>query len=164
MISPLIARFMGPTWGPSGADRTQVGPMLAHEFLLYGTLHQTIVIVLHKRNKRNIHKCTLRDVKSKWRKALTWRHMTDSASQISATSMILQQLQTQYQHSVLLLLYERTNGFSSQRTIYMESVPMSLWHYNLMSNSGASVQVEIFITTNTVRSRYIAVFFFFFFF
>ena len=24
----LIARFMGPTWGPSGADRTQVGPML----------------------------------------------------------------------------------------------------------------------------------------
>ena len=25
----MIARFMGPTWGPSGADRTQVGPMLA---------------------------------------------------------------------------------------------------------------------------------------
>ena len=24
----LIARFMGPTWGPSGADRTPVGPML----------------------------------------------------------------------------------------------------------------------------------------
>ena len=28
-IHTLIARFMGPTWGPSGADRTQVGPMLA---------------------------------------------------------------------------------------------------------------------------------------
>ena len=28
MIS-LIARFMGSTWGPSGADRTQVGPMVA---------------------------------------------------------------------------------------------------------------------------------------
>ena len=25
----LIAMFMGPTWGPSGADRTHVGPMLA---------------------------------------------------------------------------------------------------------------------------------------
>ena len=25
----MIAKFMGPTWGPSGADRTQVGPMLA---------------------------------------------------------------------------------------------------------------------------------------
>ena len=30
----LIARFMGPTWGPSGADRTQVGPMLAQWTLL----------------------------------------------------------------------------------------------------------------------------------
>ena len=27
--SSLIARFVGQTWGPSGADRTQVGPMLA---------------------------------------------------------------------------------------------------------------------------------------
>ena len=25
----LIARFMGPTWGPPRADRTQVGPMWA---------------------------------------------------------------------------------------------------------------------------------------
>ena len=30
----LIARFMGPTWGPSGTDRTQVGPMLATWTLL----------------------------------------------------------------------------------------------------------------------------------
>ena len=28
-VTTLIARFMGPTWGSSGADRTQVGPMLA---------------------------------------------------------------------------------------------------------------------------------------
>ena len=32
----LIARFMGPTCGPSGADRTQVGPMLAPSTLLSG--------------------------------------------------------------------------------------------------------------------------------
>ena len=32
-ISP-IARFMGPTWGPSGADRTQVDPMLTPWTLL----------------------------------------------------------------------------------------------------------------------------------
>ena len=25
----ITARFIGPTWGPSGADRTQVGPILA---------------------------------------------------------------------------------------------------------------------------------------
>ena len=34
---PLIVRFMGPTWGPSGADRTQVGPMFAPWTLLSGT-------------------------------------------------------------------------------------------------------------------------------
>ena len=32
----LIARFMGPTWGPPGANRTQVGPMLAPWTLLSG--------------------------------------------------------------------------------------------------------------------------------
>ena len=30
----LIARIMGPTWDPSGAERTQVGPMLAPWTLL----------------------------------------------------------------------------------------------------------------------------------
>ena len=34
----LIAKFMGPTWGPSGADRTQVGPMLAPWTLLSGNI------------------------------------------------------------------------------------------------------------------------------
>ena len=31
------SKIMRPTWGPSGADRTQVGPMLAPWTLLYGT-------------------------------------------------------------------------------------------------------------------------------
>ena len=31
-----VARFMGPTWGPPGTDRTQVGPMLAPWTLLSG--------------------------------------------------------------------------------------------------------------------------------
>ena len=31
-----IARFMRPTWGPPGADRTQMGPMLAPWTLLSG--------------------------------------------------------------------------------------------------------------------------------
>ena len=38
MITALIAWFMGPTWGPPGADRTQVGPMLALWTLLSGWL------------------------------------------------------------------------------------------------------------------------------
>ena len=32
----LITRFMGPTWGPPGADRTQVGPVLAPWIMLSG--------------------------------------------------------------------------------------------------------------------------------
>ena len=32
----LIARFMWPTWGPSAADRTQMGPMLVPWTLLSG--------------------------------------------------------------------------------------------------------------------------------
>ena len=37
-INILIARFMGQTWGPSGADRTQVGPMFIPWTLLSGYL------------------------------------------------------------------------------------------------------------------------------
>ena len=37
-MTALIARFMGPTWGLSGADRTQMGPMLAPWTLLSGCL------------------------------------------------------------------------------------------------------------------------------
>ena len=33
-VASLIARFMGPTWGPSGSGRTQVDPMLATWTLL----------------------------------------------------------------------------------------------------------------------------------
>ena len=36
LLPSLIARFMGPTWGPPGADRTQVGPMMATWTLLSG--------------------------------------------------------------------------------------------------------------------------------
>ena len=36
MNPTLIARFIGLTWGPSGADSTQVGPMLAPWILLSG--------------------------------------------------------------------------------------------------------------------------------
>ena len=35
-ILSQIAKFMVPTWGPSGADRSQVGPMLAPLILLSG--------------------------------------------------------------------------------------------------------------------------------
>ena len=36
LIYTQVARFMGPPWGPSGDNRTQVGPMLAPWTLLSG--------------------------------------------------------------------------------------------------------------------------------
>ena len=39
LLTTLIARFMRPTWGPSGADRTQLGPMLAPCTLLSGKFY-----------------------------------------------------------------------------------------------------------------------------
>ena len=58
----LIARVMGPTWGPSGADRTQVGPVLAPWTLLSGgslelhTQTQLIPGIPHQCNDALNHK------------------------------------------------------------------------------------------------------------
>ena len=41
---PPIARFMGPTWDPSGTDRAQVVPMLAPWTLLSGSLADTNIV------------------------------------------------------------------------------------------------------------------------
>ena len=50
----LIARFIGPTWGPSGADRTQVGPMLAPWTLLSGRVKLTPQgIALYEQHQRD---------------------------------------------------------------------------------------------------------------
>ena len=47
-IMTLRARLLGPTWGPSGADRTQVGPMLPHG-LCYIGMHHVPPCMYHKR-------------------------------------------------------------------------------------------------------------------
>ena len=67
----LIARFLEPTWSPSGADRSQVGPMMAPWSLLSGLLfinHSNIVC--HKscrsfnpsyswKHKRDVYSCNV---------------------------------------------------------------------------------------------------------
>ena len=40
----LIARFMGPTWGPSGDARTQVGPILAPRTFLSGVIWPALFV------------------------------------------------------------------------------------------------------------------------
>ena len=52
----LIARSMGPTWGPSGADRTQMDPMLATWTLLSGYLyhhHSQHMVLLYLRQRKH---------------------------------------------------------------------------------------------------------------
>ena len=39
----LVTRFMGSTWGPSGADRTQVGPCSPHELCYMGCFVSVIL-------------------------------------------------------------------------------------------------------------------------
>ena len=47
-LSALIDRFMGPTWDPPGADRTQVGPMLAPWTLAIWELTHTEVVFSYR--------------------------------------------------------------------------------------------------------------------
>ena len=44
---PLIARFMGPTWGPPWSCRSQVGPILAPWTLLSGGIFNSVVSSVH---------------------------------------------------------------------------------------------------------------------
>ena len=53
----LIARSMGPTWVPSGDDRTQVGPMLATWNLLSGILVASGFPLQRASNARIWHSC-----------------------------------------------------------------------------------------------------------
>ena len=43
-ITPKIATFMGPTWGPPGSCRPQMGPILTPWTLLWGALLATLNI------------------------------------------------------------------------------------------------------------------------
>ena len=56
-VGSVIARFMGLTWGPPGADRTQVGPVLAPWTLLPGVFVKGNVTQLWQNVKTvcNVH-------------------------------------------------------------------------------------------------------------
>ena len=61
----LIAKFMRPIWGPSGADRTQVGPMLAPWTLLSGMTS----FAAHDRKKVYL------EITKWWKLIKNWRTM-----------------------------------------------------------------------------------------
>ena len=58
LIHSLIARFTGPTWGPSGTDRTQLGPMLAPRTFLAGQ-GRTIILIAAVPSTRYTTPCLL---------------------------------------------------------------------------------------------------------
>ena len=74
--SSLITSFMWPTWGPSGADRTQMGPMFAPWTLLSGPRCYCVVIICIiakidtclKLDSIDVHQC-----KRKLRVHLVWQ-------------------------------------------------------------------------------------------
>ena len=84
-IGSLIARSMGPRWGPSGADRTQVGPMFAPWTSLSGVYcqcgqwycakHATQFNILQyqQSNERHISDFILKIFRSQGR-AIGWNH------------------------------------------------------------------------------------------
>ena len=43
IVNTQIAKFIGPTWSPSGVDRTQVGPMLTSWTLLSGYIYISVM-------------------------------------------------------------------------------------------------------------------------
>ena len=66
MIQSLIARFMGTTWGPPGADRTQVGPMMAPWTLLSGVFSGSVHLQLWPKNINFVADSCLNSVFSWW--------------------------------------------------------------------------------------------------
>ena len=46
VVNTQIAKFMGPTWGPPGTCRPQMGPILAPRTLLSGTTSPLVEVVI----------------------------------------------------------------------------------------------------------------------
>ena len=67
IYGPLIERFMGPTWGPVGVDRTQVGPILTQWTLLSGS---NLLLTWSFINKRLYIRAASRYAPSQWETAL----------------------------------------------------------------------------------------------
>ena len=93
----LIARFMGPTWGLSGVDRTQVGPMLAPWTLLSGICYSLYCIEI----KMKAHK-TL----NIWR--ITWLYQSDTNSLHNRMKIL--KIRDIFELSLLIFVYQNLQG------------------------------------------------------
>ena len=109
----MIARFLGPSWGPSGAERTQVGLMLAPWNLLSGTCigglvqgcdiaSALVTAILQYYEKPSIENWVLWIWKSSWcRLYCHWWH--------------------------LRLLYQRTRALIQYKDVILSVQKISFW-------------------------------------
>ena len=92
----LISRFMGPIWGPSGADRTHVGPMWAPWTLLSGmTFWRT-----YNLNTSTLYKCcyifSVKDMARLWL-LMAWGILRAMAS--AKAAFVLRPLPLHWRHN-----------------------------------------------------------------
>ena len=76
-----IARFMGPTWGPPGSCRPQMGPTLAPWTLVSGMLHQNSKVGYYVWSKYIVNLLYIIDI-------LEHTHMIDISTAISYQNVL----------------------------------------------------------------------------
>ena len=79
----LMARFMGPTWGPPRADRTQVDPMWAKWTLLSGLLFKLTYHIL-------VTPCGGTDTGQQWlsKWPVAWRHQVITWTDVDSRILV----------------------------------------------------------------------------
>ena len=100
----LRATFMGPTWGPPGADRTQVVPMLAPWILLSGMVCCLMAL------SHYLNQCWWRYLNYLWNTSMAvWRHHGNAYSFRNITT-----LNSFYWHGLTLITARISNHMLSK--------------------------------------------------
>ena len=97
----LRARFMGPTWGPSGADRTQVGPMLAPWTLLSGMIPACMTWLRFQNSAYTWHNMLLNDIDKKKLVILSKRMLPHWSTYVCGATVLCYWLSV-YRHDMIL--------------------------------------------------------------
>ena len=102
----LITRFMGPTWGPTGANRTQVGPILATWTLLSGKLMKFAVSI----NGDPLEQvCSTKYLGVTVDNTLSWDSQCDNLCfKLAGKIAVLRRIRSFVKTETLKLLYEKT--------------------------------------------------------
>ena len=104
----LIAMIMGPTWGPSGTDRTQVGPMLAPWTLLSGKVPTGTALT-------KLSECN--DV------AWTSWHLTSPVTPPFVQKLVQANNKNNIKPSIVALCEKSTHGFHIKGPVMQKAFP-----------------------------------------